>query len=39
LLKPLYKESRFQRTSTRQQLDYAKTQLLCSQEKRRIPTF
>jgi hypothetical protein len=39
LLKPLYKESRFQRTSTRQQLDYAKTQLLCSQENRRIPTF
>src|SRR5271169_6298600 len=39
LLKPFYKESRFQRTSTRQQLDYAKTQLLCSQENRRIPTF
>ena len=39
LLKPFYKESRFQRTSTRQQLDCAKTQLLCSQENRRIPTF
>ena len=29
---------RFQRTSTRQQLDCAETLLLCSQENRRIPT-
>ena len=39
LLKPSRQRLRFQRTSTRQQLDYAKTQLLCSQENRRTPTF
>ncbi len=39
LLKLCLQRVRFQRTSTRQRLDCAKTQLLCSQENRRIPTF